>query len=106
MLKESNKSRFDSFSRQEPCTDHIPFYFSGLSRAFSDNLSRNSCIARTPDVSSKINNMYQVIVPPIMISYGYLLQKGRFCQPNKASEFSAREPFSNMTFATKRSNVR
>ena len=24
-------------------------------------------IARTGDVSSKINNMYQVIVPPIMI---------------------------------------
>ena len=68
VLKESNKSRFDSYSRQEPCTDHIPYYLSGLSRAFSDNLSRNSCIARTRDVSSKINNMYQVIVPPIMIS--------------------------------------
>ena len=65
VLKESNKSTFDSFSRQEPCTDHIPYYLSGLSRAFSDNLSRNSCIARTRDVSSKINNMYQVIVPPI-----------------------------------------
>ena len=68
VLKESNKSRFDSYSRQEPCTDHIPYYLSGLSGAFSDNLSRNSCIARTRDVSSKINNMYQVIVPPIMIS--------------------------------------
>ena len=31
--KESNKSRFDSDSRQEPCTDHIPYYLSGLSRA-------------------------------------------------------------------------
>ena len=33
VLKESNKSRFDSYSRQEPCTDHIPYYLSGLSRA-------------------------------------------------------------------------
>ena len=31
---------------QEQCIDHIPFYLSGLSRAhFSDNLSRNSCMA-------------------------------------------------------------
>ena len=32
-LKESNKSRFDSYSRQEHCIDHIPYYLSGLSRA-------------------------------------------------------------------------
>ena len=45
VLKESNKSRFDSYSRQEQCSDHIPYYLSGLSRAhFSDNLSWNSCI--------------------------------------------------------------
>ena len=45
VLKEYNKSRFDSYSRQEQCIDHIPYHFSGLSRAhFSDNLSRNSCI--------------------------------------------------------------
>ena len=45
VLKESNRSRFDSYSRQEQCIDHIPYYLSGLSRAhFSDNLSRNSCI--------------------------------------------------------------
>ena len=45
VLKESNKSRFDSYSRQEQCIDHIPYYLSRLSRAhFSDNLSRNSCI--------------------------------------------------------------
>ena len=45
VLKESNKSRFDSYSRQEQCIDHISYYLSGLSRAhFSDNLSRNSCI--------------------------------------------------------------
>ena len=31
VLKESNKSRFDSYSRQ--CIDHIPYYLSGLSRA-------------------------------------------------------------------------
>ena len=45
VLKESNKSKFDSYSRQEQCIDHLPCYLSGLSRAhFSDNLPRNSCI--------------------------------------------------------------
>ena len=33
VLKESNKSRLDSYSRQEQCIDHIPYYLSGLSRA-------------------------------------------------------------------------
>ena len=33
VLKESNKSRFDSYSRQEQCIGHIPYYLSGLSRA-------------------------------------------------------------------------
>ena len=33
VLKESNKSRFDSYSSQEQCIDHIPYYLSGLSRA-------------------------------------------------------------------------
>ena len=33
VLKESNKSTFDSYSRQEQCIDHkiIPYYLSGLS---------------------------------------------------------------------------
>jgi len=29
VLTESNKSRFDSYSRQEQCIDHIPYYLSG-----------------------------------------------------------------------------
>ena len=33
VLKESNKSRFDSYRRQEQCIDHIPYCLSGLSRA-------------------------------------------------------------------------
>ena len=33
VLKESNKSRFDYYSRQEQCIDQIPYYLSGLSRA-------------------------------------------------------------------------
>ena len=33
VLTESNKSRFDSYSRQKQCIDHIPYYLSGLSRA-------------------------------------------------------------------------
>ena len=43
VLKESNKSRFDSYGRQKQCIDHIPYYLSGLLCAhFSDKLSRNS----------------------------------------------------------------
>ena len=33
VLKESNKSRFNSYSRQEQSIDHNPCYLSGLSRA-------------------------------------------------------------------------
>ena len=33
VLKESNKSMFDSYSRQEQCIDHIPYYLLELSRA-------------------------------------------------------------------------
>ena len=33
VLTESNKSRFDSYRRQEQCIDHIPYYLSGLSCA-------------------------------------------------------------------------
>ena len=33
VLKESNESRFDSYSSQEQCIDHIPYYLSGLSPA-------------------------------------------------------------------------
>ena len=54
VLMESNKSRFDSYSRQEECIDHIPYYFSGLSRArFPDNLSRNSCIPKPQILSNR-----------------------------------------------------
>ena len=44
VLKESNESRFESYSVREQCIDYIPWYLSGLSRAhFSDNLSQDSC---------------------------------------------------------------
>ena len=33
VLKESNKSWFDSYSRREQCIDHVPYYLSGLLRA-------------------------------------------------------------------------
>ena len=33
VLKESNKSRLDSYCRQEQFIDHIPYCHSGLSRA-------------------------------------------------------------------------
>ena len=45
VLKENRKSRFDRYSRQKHCIDHIPYYLSGLSRAhFSDNLSRKIAV--------------------------------------------------------------
>ena len=53
VLKESNKSRFDSFSPFEQCIDHIPYYLSGLSRAhffrqpFSKQLYTPSACAGT-----------------------------------------------------------
>ena len=40
VLTESNESSFDSYSRQEQCIDHIPYYLSGLSRA---NFFRQPC---------------------------------------------------------------
>ena len=47
VLKQSNKSRFDSYSRQEQCIvliiSHITFRDCRV-HIFFDNLSRNSCI--------------------------------------------------------------
>ena len=34
VLKERNKSRIDSYSHQEQCIDHNPYYLSGLSLHF------------------------------------------------------------------------
>ena len=43
--KGKQQSRFDSYSRQKQCIDHIPYYLSELSLPhFADNLFRNSCI--------------------------------------------------------------
>ena len=55
VLKESDKSMFYSYSRQEECIDHIPYYLSGLSRA-TDNLSRNSCRLSTNNWSAQLGN--------------------------------------------------
>ena len=44
--KEKQQKGVRLLKCQEHCIDHIPYYLSGLSRAhFSDNLSRNSCMA-------------------------------------------------------------
>ena len=45
VLKESNKSRFDSYSRQKKFIDHITFRDCRV-HIFSDNISRNSCILK------------------------------------------------------------
>ena len=61
MLKESNKSRFDRYSRQKQCIKHIPYYLSGLSCAhFSDNLSRNSCTRTLLKIDSRPWKPYPV----------------------------------------------
>ena len=63
VLTESNKSRFDSYSSQEQCIDHIPYYLSGLSRAhFSDNLSRNSCINAVVSIKNVNINEYKSLL--------------------------------------------
>ena len=41
VLKESNKSRFDSYRVKNKCIDH------NIPNSFCDNLSRNSCIHNT-----------------------------------------------------------
>ena len=59
VLKESNKSRFDSYSRQKQCIDHIPHYLSGLSvHIFSDNLSRNNCIMQRQQVQQDVIRLF------------------------------------------------
>ena len=51
VIKESNKSRFDSYS-QEQCIDHIPYYFSELSRAhFFRQPSRNIAVSTVSEYS-------------------------------------------------------
>ena len=63
VLKESSKSRFDSYSRKVQCNDHIPYYLSGLSRAlFCVNLSRNSCISGS--LHLKCWQLYPIIRHP------------------------------------------
>ena len=48
VLKETNKSRFDSYSVRNKCIDHIPYYLSACRvHSFCDNLSRNSCMLIT-----------------------------------------------------------
>ena len=54
VLKESIKSRFDSYSRQEQSIDHMPYYLSGLSRAhfFRQPFSKQLYIKVTSYTSS------------------------------------------------------
>ena len=54
VLMESNKSRFDSYSRQEQCIYHITFRDCCV-HIFSDNLPRNSCIKQARVVDSVLH---------------------------------------------------
>ena len=58
VLNESNKSRFDSYSRQERCIDHLPCYLSGLSCTFFPTtfleIAEYKHLESLPDTSSQI----------------------------------------------------
>ena len=56
VLKESNKNRFDSYSRQAQFIDHIPYYLSGLSHAlfFQQPFSKQLYTIRPCEKKSKI----------------------------------------------------
>ena len=104
VLKESNKSRFDSYSRQEQCIDHIPYYpFRGCRvHMFSDKLSRNSCMwpltltvcrCRTDSRSFSVRQPFKRI--------GYPFEQLRLSVPKKLSSvWTARtspfEPFEQL----------
>ena len=49
-------------------------------------------IARTRDVSSKINNMYQVIVPPIIISKAIYYKRVGFVSLIRLANFLHENP--------------
>ena len=72
VLKESSKSRFDSFSRYEQCIDHIPYYLSGLSRAhfFRQPFSKQLYTQRGPRSSSL--SLYKL---PTQVPYFIMRQK-------------------------------
>ena len=57
VLKESNKSRFDSYSCQKHCIDHIPYYLSGQPavQAFSSGaqFARESAMLKLPEERRK-----------------------------------------------------
>ena len=59
--KGNQQKQVRQLQYQEQCTDHIPYYLSGLSRAhFSYNLSRNSCIQLV---------LLHTHLPPFVISH-------------------------------------
>ena len=60
VLKESNKSRFDSYSVRKSVLiiSHITFRDCPV-HSFSDNLSRNSCIDLARARSEALDNIYR-----------------------------------------------
>ena len=91
VLKESNKSRFDSYSRQEQCIDHIQYFLSGLSRAhFSDNLSWNSC--RMKFTVQILFSAFLFICYQVFRSEGYMTQY-KDKSKNDVSQDSSEKPF-------------
>ena len=80
--KESNKSRFDRFSRYGQCIDHIPYYLSGLSRAhfFRQPVSKQLYI----------NNVHfdkvSIINAPVLFSFSSL-QESKFLFATKSKHW-------------------
>ena len=86
VLKESNKSRFDSFSSYEQCIDHIPYYLSGLSRAhffrrpFSKQLYTLLTRGGNLKIQAVLNKRWQTFLFLILL---FLQNKCVFWTPEK-----------------------
>ena len=80
--KESNKSRFDSFTRYEQCIDHIPYYLSGLSRAHF--------FRRPVSKQLYINNVHfdkvSIVNAPVLFSFSSL-QESKFLFATKSKHW-------------------
>ena len=61
VLKESNKSRFDSYSVRNKCIDHIPYYLFGfVACTFFATTSLEIAVYQIPPTPCTLNRVYKV----------------------------------------------
>ena len=82
VLKESNKSRFDRYSHQKQCIDHIPYYLSRLSCAHFSRNPKNSCIHRLSmnkflNKSCSIKSITRLVIIVIINFYWHIKRVNR-----------------------------